>query len=167
MRSLFLILFLSLAFFSCKKNKSGSPAKVEIYLLKSYEQVSGQCKINPQTAVLNDAPLVSDKDIVQYSKSDYEYVLTDLGIQKIKAVTPRTPFAFTVDRQVIFYGMTMLYTMSSTCDNSITMLPDMGGANKVQLKLGYPGIYSTDPTIDDQRNNAKLIAALAYQGKLK
>lgn len=76
------------------------------------------------------------------------------------------PFAVTVDKQVIYYGFFKPIISSSSCDHSITMDLDWTSGNKITLKLGYPGQVQ-GVTIDDKRNDSKLIATLRQQGKLK
>lgn len=166
MRFLLTISFIWLLFFSCKKDNHQTGGSIEIYLLTSYELVPGKCEIKPLSAVLQNTPLVHNNEILEYSATTYEYRLSDSAIRKIKLLLPRIPFALTVDKQVIFYGMNVPRYISSTCDHSIVMTTGLSGDNKVQMLLGYPGI-SLNPDIDDQRNNEKLLAVLALQGKLR
>ena len=78
----------------------------------------------------------------------------------------RTPFAITVDKQVIYYGLFKPSISSSSCDHSITMDVSWSSASKIVLRLGYPG-QLPGVTIDDQRNNPILLASLEKQGKLQ
>ncbi|MEO5996228.1 MAG: hypothetical protein ABIN89_05850 [Chitinophagaceae bacterium] len=152
---------------SCKKDKVKAGNNVEMYLLSSYQAVSGKCQVDSSLSVLQDVPLIRNEEILQYSRSTYAYSLTISAIQKIKNLIGRTPFAITVDRKVIFYGFYMPPIMSSTCFDSITM--DAVGfdqTNTMYMRQGYPGALSGVP-FDDQRNNLKLIATFSNQGKLK
>ena len=71
-----------------------------------------------------------------------------------------------LDKEIVFLGIYMPPTMSSTCEHSITMF---ALNNIAYMHLGYPGWIQTPTTagIDDQRNNPYLLAALKAQGKLQ
>jgi hypothetical protein len=150
---------------SCKKNNENGK-EVEIYLLKSYQPVVGKCQVDAATAVLQEIPVVRNDDIVAYSKKEYTFELTDDAIARANKFTNWYAFAVTVDKQVVYYGIFKPFISSSSCDHSITMNNNLPGGNKISVQLGYPGLM-TGITIDDQRNNSKLIAALSAQGKLR
>ena len=153
-------------FLSCKKDNVKAGETVEIYLLKSYQMVTGKCQIDPSLSVLDDKATIQNHDIVAYSNTDYQFTLANIAIERVKAFRDRTPFAVTVGKQVIYYGFFKPGISSSSCFNSITMDLDWATGNKISLKLGFPGQLQ-GVSIDDQRNNASLIAALKNQGKLK
>lgn len=163
MRLLLFILTITAICLSCKKDKVQPGGKVEIYLLKSYQVVTGKCQIDTSTAVLQDTAIVKNQDILEYFKANYQFALTDNPIQKLRALNDGTAFAVAVDKQVIYYGIYKPSYSSSTCANSITM-GYVGTDNKITMSLGYAG---TDINIDDQRNNSTLIATLKNQGKLR
>jgi hypothetical protein len=166
MQRLIYILTLTILFFSCKKVKVDAGETVEIYLLKSYQTLAGKCQIDPSLSEIQDAAFIKNQDILGYSKTDYQFKLTDHAIEGVKVLRDRVPFAVTVDKQVIYYGFYKPYISSSSCDNSICMDINWTIGNKISLKLGYPG-QTQGITIDDQRNNPILIATLKDQGKLK
>lgn len=162
MRPVHFILLTSFLFFSCKKDNLAG-GKLEIYLLKSYQLVPGKCQVNGDSAVLEETALVNNDDILRYHKKEYQFTLTDSSMLKIKALMDRTPFALTVNRKVVYYGIVKPIYSSSTCFHSITM--DYVFPNgKITMSLGYPG---GGTNIDDQRNNPILLAALKSQGKLR
>lgn len=163
MRSLLFILTITTICLSCKKDNVQSGEKLEIYLLKSHQMVTGKCQIDATTSVLQDTAIVKNQDILEYFKANYQFAITDASIQKLKTLNDGTPFAVAIDKQVIYYGILKPSYSSSTCANSITM-DYLGTNNKITMNLGYPG---ADKNIDDQRNNSKLIAALKNQGKLR
>ena len=111
---------------------------VSIYLLKSFAIVSGKCQVNAATAVLQDAPVVNNSDIVSYSPGTYQYLLSDAAIQKVKTLDDRNAFAITVDKKVIYYGLVKLNISSSSCDHSITMDIMQGRVKKINLILAIP-----------------------------
>jgi hypothetical protein len=139
---------------------------VEIYLFKTFQTVTGKCQIDASASLLQDKAAIKNQDILEYSQTNYQFKLTDPAIQRVKTFKDFTPFAVTVDKQVIYYGFFKPSISSSSCDNSITMDLDWTSGNKISLKLGYPGQLQ-GVTIDDERNNQKLITALKSQGKLK
>jgi hypothetical protein len=151
---------------SCKKDNTDAGKTVEIYLLKTYQTISLKCQIDPSVSILQDTPTIRNQDVLAYSKTAHQFKLTDAAIQKVKTFTDRMPFAVTVDKQVIYYGFFKPIISSSSCDHSITMDLDWTSGNKITLKLGYPGQVQ-GVTIDDKRNDSKLIATLRQQGKLK
>ena len=105
MRLLLFILTITAICLSCKKDKVQPGGKVEIYLLKSYQAVTGKCQIDASTAVLQDTATVKNQDILEYFKANYQFALTDNPIQKLRALNDGTAFAVAVDKQVIYYGI--------------------------------------------------------------
>jgi hypothetical protein len=166
MRSLLFIPAMIVCCLSCKKENINAGKTVEIYLLKTYQRVPVKCQVDASASVLQDTATIKDQDILAYSRTKYLFTLTGPAIQKIKTLADATPFAVTVDKQVIYYGFFKPYISSSSCDHSITMDVDLTGDNKVLLRLGYPGLVEGVP-VDDQRNNEKLLITLQSQGKLK
>ena len=168
MQKLLTILVCFTCLIACKKDKAGAEKNVEFYLLESYQLVTGKCQVDPSTTRLQNSALVSNDDILWYDESDHEYRLTTSAVQKINGLQGRTPFAVTVDKQIIYLGIYMPPIMSSTCEHSITMYASTQ-ANTAYMMLGYPGWIRTPgtSTINDQRNDASLLAALKAQGKLR
>ncbi|SFQ05118.1 hypothetical protein [Hymenobacter arizonensis] len=166
MTKLVLILAMAAACVSCKKDNSNSGETVEVYLLKSYQLTAGKCEIDASSAVLEDAAIIQNQEILEYAKTSYQFKLADPAVQKTKALGDRTPFAVTVDKKVIYYGFFKPGYSSSSCDHSITMDLDWTTGNRISLKLGYPGPLQ-GVTIEDRRNNPVLLATLNKQGKLR
>lgn len=166
MRSLIWIWTITLICFSCKKDNVKTGETVEIYLLKTFQTVTGKCQINSSASLLQDTATIKNEDILEYSQSKYQFKLIDPAIQKVKTFKDFTPFAVTVDKQVIYYGFFKPNFSSSSCDDSITMDIDWTSGNKISLKLGYPGGLE-GVIINDERNNLKLIATLKNQNKLR
>lgn len=166
MRLIFFFLTIAIFCLSCEKDNVKGDGTVEVYLLKTSQLVTGKCQIDPLVSVLQDTAIIKNQDILEYSQSNYQFKLTDLAIQKVKTFRDFTAFAVTVDKQVIYYGFFKPSISSSSCVHSITMDLDWTIGNKINLKLGYPGQLQ-GVAIDDERNNAKLVATLRNQGKLK
>lgn len=166
MRLLLFILIAAVICPACQKDNVNETDQVEIYLLKTFQTVTGKCQVDAAASVLENIPTITNQDIISYSQTDYHFSLTDAAIQRIKSFKDFTPFAVTVDKQIIYYGFFKPGFSNSSCVNSITMDLDWTSGNQISLKLGYPGIVQ-GVTIDDQRNNQKLLTALKNQGKLK
>jgi competence protein ComGF len=172
MKLVILILSTLTVFSSCEKkskvdkDEPSGKNEVAIYILKSSRQVPGFCKVDPSTAVLSDTPLVKNNEIIEYFKSAREFRLTTEAQRRISMLRERTNFAVTVDKKVIYYGVNMPLTMSSTCPNSITMHINIPQQDRIVLQLGYPA-QAADPGIADERNNEKLLNALESQNKLR
>lgn len=165
MRSILFIALL-LIYASCKKEKVTAGERVEIYLLKTIRLVSGKCQIDASLSVIEDTALIRNSDMLEYAQSASELKLSEAAFQKIKSLWDNTPFAVTVDRQVVYYGIYKPYISSSSCNHSITMQPVPLSDKKVAFQLGYPGLLA-GAAIDDQRNNSRLLATFKSQGKLK
>ena len=166
MRRFVSILVIALSLAACKKDKATDIKQIEIYLLESYQLVHGKCQVDVLSASLKNSALVANDDILWYSGRDYEYGLTANAIQKINALSGRTPFALTLDKEIIFIGVYMPPIMSSTCDQSITMYVNTI-SDRAILSLGYPYGLQSGSSTSDERNNPRLVNALFRQGKLK
>ena len=151
---------------SCNKKNIAGGNSVEIYSLKTVQFVPNKCQVDASRSTIEDIPLVTNQDIIEYAKTNYEFKLTDGGIQKLQTLKTRNAFAVTVDKQVIYYGIYMPDYLSSSCDHSITMGLSWSPDNKIRMRLGYPGQLQS-ATIDDKRNDPILLAALANQNKLR
>ncbi|MGB3008158.1 MAG: hypothetical protein WBC06_16710 [Chitinophagaceae bacterium] len=165
-RSLLFLFSVTTICLSCKKYNTKAGENVEFYLLKTYQTVTAKCQIDPSVSILQDTPIIKNYEILAYSKTDYQFKLTEAAIQKVKTFIDTTPFAVTVDKQVIYYGFFKPSYSSSSCDHSITMDLDWTSGNKFTIKLGYPSALP-GVTVDDKRNDPKLIETLKQQGKLK
>ena len=166
MRLLLFCIFAIMLCCSCKKETISGGKVMEIYLLKIRKNIAGKCQIDPAASVIRDTATISDQDILEYSPATYELKLSDIAYQKVKKISDGTAFAVTVDRQVIYYGFYKPSISSGSCEHSITMNIAFSSESKIVFNLGYPD-RSNNTTIDDQRNNAKLLATLKLQGKIR
>jgi hypothetical protein len=166
MRPLLIMLTVAVFNLSCSSDQVSTGEKVEIYLLKSFQTVAGKCQIDPDLSVLQDTALVADQEILAYATSTYKFRLAPTAIQRIKDLFDRTPFALTIDKQVVYYGFFKPSISSSSCDHSITMDFAWPSSNEIFLKLGYPA-QLPGVAIEDKRNDARLLALLKKQGKLQ
>lgn len=166
-RTCFLLLIAACALFShCRKDDSGPHASVEIFGLQSFEwEGPGICAVQPGTVVLGNTPLVTNDDIVFYDESQSLFEFREPSAQNIRNLSPRTPFALTLDGEILFTGVVMQNIMSSTCFESITLENLSYGPRRAKLELGYPA--GINPSLEDKRKDQALLAALRSQGKLR
>jgi hypothetical protein len=167
MQRLFYLLAITSLLHSCKKaNRPANGGEVELYLLQSSQMLPSRCEVNSATAVLQNKPLVTNDDILEYSDDDHTFRFKDKSHEKIKALMDRTPFAVTLNKRVVYYGIFKPSFSSSSCDHSITMDVSWSATDRVSLRLGYPGPMQ-GVTITDNRNDPALLLALKEQGKLR
>ena len=151
---------------SCGVDNSKTNESVEIYLLKKYKWVTGKCKIDASHSVLQDTPIIRNQDILEYSQREYQFKLTDSGLLRMSCFQLYTPFAVTVDKQVVYYGLFIPSIWSNSCYHSIIMTNDIWSRDKINIRLGYPGELPTEKMLDE-RNNTRLLDRLKIQGKLR
>jgi len=166
MHKLFYLFTITIIFFSCKKDTTNAAGNVEIYMLKTFKTIMGKCQVDASTVVLQNTPIVTNRDIIEYSPTVYTFKLSDNAIEKIKILKDFTAFALTVDKRVIYYGFFKPGYSNSSCAHSITMDIDWMANDKILMNVGYPAPIQ-GITIDDERNNPTLMATLQAQGKLK
>lgn len=150
---------------ACTKRTSSSvdaDAKVAIYRLTSYQNVNGQCKIDPATAVLEPDVFINEQGIVAYDSAACIYTLTDQAMQKMKALPGGDALAITLNKEVVFFFRNMPFTTSSLCKESV--VTSLGLGNGMPLRLGYPSY--PEPNIPDPRNDKRLMLVLKAKGKL-
>jgi hypothetical protein len=168
LRTCFLLLVATLTLFSnCRKpDDSSLHARVEIFGLQNFEWAGpGICAVHPSSVILESTPLAANDDIVSYNVSNHLFEFKEPAAQNIRNLSPRTPFALTLDGEILFIGVVMQNIMSSTCFESITMENLTYGPRHAKLELGYPG--GINPSLEDKRIDAALLAALRSQGKLR
>ncbi|MES2374165.1 MAG: hypothetical protein V4557_16430 [Bacteroidota bacterium] len=164
MRILFSILAALWLFSSCSKD--GSSGKIAIYPVTVTHFTAGECKVDPDSAVLDPGPLFDDGDIESYNATTYDFTLTSNAAQLFNAQMPRSVFAMTLNKKVIYYFVHMPMFMSSSCYQSITANV-LTTTNKLSVRLGYAAPSSMQALIKDERNNEELIEALRSQGKIR
>ena len=171
MKKLLLIIGLLILFWGCEKNNvyKSSGKSIDFYRLSDYETLDNSFKIIESTVRLSDVKIISYSDIISYNRKTYTFIvsdsisdhLTDFENYPIHG----TPFALTLENEIIYTGYFWAGFSSMSCD-WITIDPiDYSGENKLIVKLGYPGLVIGD-TIPDKRNDDKIIDVLLRDGKL-
>jgi hypothetical protein len=163
MKQILLVVLLFVAGFRCEK-AAVAGKDVEIYLLAKGGLMPSACKVDANNAKLASGPILRSDDIISYSASTHIFTLQPAAYKSIEALTDTTPFAVTVDREVIYFGIVKSNFSSSSCDQSITM-DNMLRVNTIEMRLGYPGLLD-GVVIEDKRNDDLLIATLRSLGKL-
>jgi hypothetical protein len=157
--SIFLCLVLLISA-SCDKSEAAGKL-VEIYQFK-IPRNAGPCKIDSSRAELTDVPLISNSAIRSYNKKDHEFLISNEAGEKINRLMDNEALAITVDKELIYYFVNKPMYSSSICGSHISM--NHSFLNKISMY-----IVNINPAVPvpDQRNDSRLMNALAAQGKLK
>jgi hypothetical protein len=118
---------------------------------------------------LAEMPLISEDDIVSYTKDTHEMELTGEAFTRVNALKIPTygkSFVVCVGQKQIYWGAFWAGYSSQSFDGVIIGLPSfLEKEHAIQITLGYPssGFYKgTDP-----RPDAEIIQSLKKAGKLK
>ena len=156
----------------CKNNPyvAASGSEIEIYLLKSYTKVAGTDAINAGSAILENIPLVSYKDILWYDHINYTFKITEAPAKWLNDTQTNhshgKAFAVTIDKKILYTGYFWAGFSSASC-NWITIDPlNYSGKNELRVSIGYPGLMP-GVTIPDLRNDKRLLDILEADQKLK
>ena len=162
MRTSNLFVFLLLIFaVSCGKSGAGAGQLVEVYRFKVVTG-AGPCKIDTARAELADTPLIGNNSIKAYHQKKYEFLISNEAGERINGLMDNEPLALTVDKELIYYFVNKPIYSSSICPYHISM--DHASLNKLRM---YIVNISPATSIPDQRNDSRLINALAAQRKIK
>jgi len=158
--NLFLFLLL-ISTASCDKSGAGDGQLVEVYRFK-ISRLTGPCKIDTSRAELADTPLISNDAIKSYNKKVFEFLISNEAGEKINRLMDNEALALTVDKELIYYFVNKPIYSSSICRDHISM--NHTSLNKIQMYIVNPNPANPIP---DQRNDSRLINALAAQRKLR
>ena len=169
-RSIVIILFVIL-FAACEKHKTERQPGygLEFYLIRDFQKVGTGFKIDNSTVKLSETVIIYFDEIISYDADEYTFTvipgcadrLNDYENNQIHGM----PFAVAVDRQIIYTGY-FWCGFSSTSVDWVTVDPlNYAGKNKLQVSLGYPGIYRGD-YIPDNRNDGLILNIMGRTGKL-
>jgi hypothetical protein len=172
MRRLLVILFIVLLTGGCEKYKSERDPGygLEFHRIKDFQKEDSGFKIINSSVTISDSVIIYYDEIVSYNPENYTFTVTgdcanrlnDFELNQIHG----TPFAVTVNKQVIYTGY-FWCSFSSTGVNWITIDPlNFTGKNQLRVSLGYPGSIFGD-YIPDNRNDVRILDLLIKDGKLK
>jgi hypothetical protein len=163
-------LFLLFAY-SCEKSESNanSNGRVELYLIHNYSRIDNSSQINENTVVTEQAPLIHYSDIISYDSTECIFELSDRAIEAIKDLEHSVhglAFAIKANDTLIYTGYFWPSYSSASCD-WLVIDPFMTSiGNNIQVRLGYPGLIQGQ-TIQDKRNDRRIIRILKHDNKLK
>lgn len=171
-RFIFVFIALVLIAFSCNKNDKDvvTGEKVELYLIASFSTIEGsQQKIDENSVVTQNNPLIYYTDLLSYNPNDYTFKLTDKAVAAINNVEHSVwgvPFAIKADNEVVYTGYFWPNISSASCNWIVIdpMMIDM--KNEIKVKIGYPGPFEDLP-VPDKRNDERIIRILKADNKLK
>jgi len=170
MRHIFLYFLTVIMFIGCKKEKHDPGSRIDIYLLKSFtttvDQSTMPATISITNAVLDDTPLVSDRDIKVYVKATTTFVLREDIQTVIQNYGPDKAFAVTVDKQPVYYGRFHPFYLSSISFGLATISPLP--LNNDELQIDFATIEGNSVLQQlDNRNDNRIINALKATNRLR
>lgn len=144
-------------------------SQVELYLIDSFSTVGHSTQIDEMTVVTGAVPLLCYSDFLSYDSGEYTFEITGSAQQKIEDLEHSThgiAFAIKADNTLIYTGYFWPVYSSASCD-WIVIDPCMSSVdNKLQVKLGYPGLNPAFP-VPDRRNDERLLRIFRRDNKLK
>jgi hypothetical protein len=167
-----IISLLILLLAGCEKNQSVRQQGngLEFYLIKDFQKVGTSAKIINSSVILSDSVIIYYDEIVSYNSDTYTFTLTENSADRLNDFKNNhihgTPFAVTIDKEIIYTGYFWCGFSSSMVD-WVTIDPlNYSGKNQLQVSLGYPGLIIGD-YIPDYRNDYRILDILRRDSKLK
>ena len=164
-------LLIVVSFFSqCSKSSYAPGQKVDIYLLTSFTRTLDTSRqmgiIRVENAVLEDEPLVRNRDILFYERSTSTFQLLR-NIQPIlDTLDAFHAFAVTVDGEPVYYGTFHPMYLSSILYGSATINPSYMENNKLKIDFAYHDMFPFLISLD-KRNDPTIIDAFRSSGRLR
>lgn len=163
-----ILIFISVA---CEDYHYSAPSgySLEFYLMSEFQRQTNSYKIINGTIELSDSIIIRYDDILSYNPDTYTFTITKNLANKLNDFKNNhihgTPFAVTVDRQIIYTGY-FWASFSSSMVDWITIDPlNYSGKNQLRVQLGYPGLVEGD-FIPDNRNDVRILEVLRRDSKL-
>lgn len=172
MSRLIILILIVILFSGCEKYQySREPGNgLEFYLIKNFQKVDNSSKIINSTVILSDSVIIYYDEILSYNPNTYTFTVKENCSNRLNDIrNPNihgTPFAVTVNRQIIYTGYFWCGFSSSMVD-WVTIDPlNYGGRNELRVSLGYPGLIQGD-YIPDDRNDPRILNTLRKDRKLE
>ena len=166
---LLLIGLLLLVFAGCEKTSFNSNSKVELYLISSFSKMNNTWGIDESSVITKSNPLIEYSDFLSYNPKDYTFELTSSASETVKNLDHSVfglAFAIKADESIIYTGYFWPSYSSASCDwIVIDPLSTLIG-NKLQVRLGYPGLVQGQ-IIPDKRNDIRILRIFKRDNKLK
>jgi hypothetical protein len=143
---------------------------VEIYLVKSFETEDGTDQIITSSVVIEDEPLVTYDQILEYNVMEYTFKVSQDAIESINEEGGLRchfkTFAITVDREVIYAGY-FWPSYSSSIKMWFVIDPlFLSSEQKLRVQKAYPS-NSFAGNYPDLRNDPRIIAVFSRDNKLR
>jgi hypothetical protein len=143
---------------------------LEFYLIKDFQKVGTSAKIINSSVILSDTVILYYDEIVSYNPDSFTFTLTESSANRLNDFKNNhihgTPFAVTVDKEIIYTGYFWCGFSSSMVD-WVTIDPlNYSGKNQLMVSLGYPGLILGD-YIPDDRNDGRILDLMRRDNKLK
>ena len=155
----------------CEKNDDNidSNGKVELYMIDSYSRIDNSTQIDENTVITESSPLIYYSDFLSYDSTECIFELSDRATEAIKDLEHSVhglAFAIKANDILIYTGYFWPGYSSASCD-WVVIDPFMTSiGNKIQVRLGYPGL-AQGQAIEDKRNDGRIIQILKHDNKLK
>ena len=166
-----IILFLLGILAGCERYQSARQQGngLEFYLIADFQKVGTSAKIINSTVKLSDSVIIYYDEIESYNSDTYTFTVTESCADKLNDFENNhihgTPFAVTVDKEIIYTGY-FWCSFSSASVDWVTIDPlNYSGKNHLRVSLGYPGLFEGD-FIPDNRNDHRILDFLRADGKL-
>jgi hypothetical protein len=145
--------------------------QVEIYILKSYSTKVTEHKQSTYitsitNAILNDSPLVRDKDIIAYDPSTTTFHLRRNLNETFKELKEDEAFAVTVNKKPIYYGFFHPCYLPDLKLGIATIEPSKAGIDKTLVIRYITTFYHLPLKRFDKRNNRTLLKTLKSSNRL-
>jgi hypothetical protein len=142
---------------------------IEFYLIRDFDKIGNTSKIIKSSVTITDSVIIYYDDILSYNDDTYTFTVTKEKADQLNDFKNNhihgTPFAVTVDKQIIYTGYFWCGFSSSMVD-WVTIDPlNYSGKNKLKVTLGYPGLIQGD-YIPDDRNDPRILEILRRDSKM-
>ncbi|MDA3910282.1 MAG: hypothetical protein PF448_02845 [Bacteroidales bacterium] len=172
-RFFFLIFgFFAFVAFGCEKNEDNigdSNGKVALYMINSYSKIDNSSQIDENTVITENSPLIFYSDFLSYDSTECIFELSERAIEEIKDLEHSVhglAFAIKANDTLIYTGYFWPSLSSASCDWTVIDPFMINIGNKIQVKLGYPGLVQGQ-IIQDKRNDRRIIRIFKQDNKLK
>ncbi len=142
---------------------------LEFYFIGDFQKVGTSAKIINSTVKLSDSVIIYYDEIKSYNSDTYTFTVAESCADRLNDFKNThihgTPFAVTVDKEIIYTGY-FWCSFSSASVDWVTIDPlNYSGKNQLRVSLGYPGLFEGD-YIPDDRNDHRILDFLRADGKL-
>ena len=158
------------------KPDAGDPnqenTEVSFYLVKNKIPLEDLLEFDLSEVILDESPVFTAKDIIEYSQSDHSIKLTEEAYKKYNAVGMYSVFAFCVDNKPVYLGhISAKYHILRVDGISAHRGKDLSNEIQIQYRIylngsEYIGPDESKEDIDDPRQNKLILDSLRKSNKL-